>query len=409
MSARSSRARARRRAEAGAGFTLVELMIALVVGGMVIGAMYAVSAASTRHFQVQHQVANMQSALRFAYVQVKRDFMRAGYQATARAELDQCTPSGFSASITSGGSGWIAGVSSFRNNIAPSIVDPTGNNAAFGFTSDEIVLTGNYTTSNEYPGVRVTGPATITLDINPTSTWHSIQSDFGWSAAGTATPIINAALVANAFPAGQLIRIQTTTNQRHYAQLVADGAVGGNVISLAFQPPLPPACQAIANDGWVAPLNFIRYYGAMSNAASMDTDRVTGSIPQLLRAEVQPGDKVTPVLPPGPTVILDYLAAFNLAFTMNRPGSVAGQVDDYQNLIGQPVENNAVNDNPELVRAIRVELAVRAPSTDPGAVLDPGLPPLVYMQLFAESPTRGARVRWLRSEIFIPNIAYEGY
>ena len=42
----------RRRLRATAGFTLVELMVALVISGFVIGAMYSIGSASSRHFQV---------------------------------------------------------------------------------------------------------------------------------------------------------------------------------------------------------------------------------------------------------------------------------------------------------------------------------------------------------------------
>ena len=68
------------------GFTLLELMVALTVGGIAISSIYAIGAASTNVFRVQNEVSNAQSTLRMAMEQVKRDLVRAGYMATPRAD-----------------------------------------------------------------------------------------------------------------------------------------------------------------------------------------------------------------------------------------------------------------------------------------------------------------------------------
>jgi prepilin-type N-terminal cleavage/methylation domain-containing protein len=62
-----------------AGFTMIELMVSLAVGGVAIGAIYAIGSASTRQFQAEHYIANTQSSLRIAMSQVKRDIARAGF------------------------------------------------------------------------------------------------------------------------------------------------------------------------------------------------------------------------------------------------------------------------------------------------------------------------------------------
>src|SRR5689334_20515173 len=64
------------------GFSLLELMVALTLGGIAISSIYAVGAASTRTFHQQHSVASTQSSLRIAMGQIKRDFGRAGFMAT---------------------------------------------------------------------------------------------------------------------------------------------------------------------------------------------------------------------------------------------------------------------------------------------------------------------------------------
>jgi len=408
MKRRSSR-------RANAGFTLVELMVALVISGFVIGAMYSVGAASSRHFQVQHQVANMQSALRFAMMQIKRDVMRAGYLATPLANRDfkECGMFAQSANISFGGNGWMAGVSSYRNNVAPNVVDPTGNNAINGFTHDEITLIGNYATSNEYPGIVGGGPgqSVITLTVNPITTWHSILTDFGWDGDGVATSIVNQALVQRAFPRNGLIRLETTGGLRHYATLSTAAVVAGNTISMTFAPPVPNACDMTG--GRVAPLQVIRYGAALTAAGDtgVASDRATGQIARLMRTQRMPIDMSFELQGSVSRVVLEYLAAFNLAFTMT-PATGNGNPDFYA--IGNSPDRTEdalrVNADPDRIRSITVALSVRAPSTDPGMRFFN----CANLQCFQISPEAGvggpaARVRTLRAEIFLPNVAYEGY
>jgi prepilin-type N-terminal cleavage/methylation domain-containing protein len=74
----STRARTRR----AAGFTLIELMVSLTIGGLAIGSMYSIGSTLTRHYHQQQQSANAMTSLRVAIEQVKRDIARAGYLAT---------------------------------------------------------------------------------------------------------------------------------------------------------------------------------------------------------------------------------------------------------------------------------------------------------------------------------------
>ncbi|MBC7172556.1 MAG: prepilin-type N-terminal cleavage/methylation domain-containing protein, partial [Polyangiaceae bacterium] len=60
------------------GFTLVELMAALVAGLVAITAIYAVGSSSARHFQEQQRIAQTQMALRMAMSQLRVDIQRAG-------------------------------------------------------------------------------------------------------------------------------------------------------------------------------------------------------------------------------------------------------------------------------------------------------------------------------------------
>ena len=182
---------------------------------------------------------------------------------------------------------------------------------------------GNYETSAEYPGVTVIDADTIALDQD----WHSFQRDFTFWYNGNAGTYDQSAF-NEAFRVGRLIRIQTTRKLRHFATITAithPGTGGQNAqddVLIDFTPAIPSGCLSDVNGGWIAPVSAIRYF--VQNAptgfevrALRATDR--RPIAQLIRREVLPTDKVTPLANnPGNTrAVLDYVVAFNVAFTMN--------------------------------------------------------------------------------------------
>ena len=61
------------------GFTLIELMIALVLGAIVIGAIYSTYIVQQRSYTVQETVAEMQQNIRAAMMVMARDIRMAGY------------------------------------------------------------------------------------------------------------------------------------------------------------------------------------------------------------------------------------------------------------------------------------------------------------------------------------------
>jgi prepilin-type N-terminal cleavage/methylation domain-containing protein len=420
-----------RRTPRRGGFSLVELMISLTVGGIAITSIYAIGASATRTFHQQQQVASAQTALRNAMNQVKRDVARAGYLFTPMANApsgyapDACAP--VSAPLDSGTTGWLAAFSRFTDNVTISssngnhAVDPTGNNAGNGFSVDELVMFGNYETGSEYPGVTLINDTTIAIDQD----WQSFQRDFtDWPGgrAGTYMP----AWFDQAFMPNRLIRIQTTRRRRHYAQIVSvthPAATSTNDVLVQFTPAIPATCAAEVTGGWVAPISAIRYF--VRDAPTAENERfagTTGSFAQLIRSEVLPTDKVTAFADPDdntyPRVVLDYVVGFNVAFTMNT-ATATGQPDSYVagSLVGDLSDNipafsgNAqqmVYNNPERIRAVSIELAVRAPEQDPRMPFTSNCANMRCFQVFSDRPG-AARVRRERADVFVPNVAFEGY
>jgi type IV pilus assembly protein PilW len=69
-----------------AGFTLIELMIAITIFGIASAAIYATYQHQQNSYLTQEQVADMQQNLRAALFFVTRDFKMAGYDPSERAE-----------------------------------------------------------------------------------------------------------------------------------------------------------------------------------------------------------------------------------------------------------------------------------------------------------------------------------
>jgi prepilin-type N-terminal cleavage/methylation domain-containing protein len=84
LSRRSRRRRARR-----AGFSLIELMVALTLGMIVIASVYTIGGASSWHFQEQQRIGQLQLATRMALERVRRDVQRAGFQGTPDSNLER--------------------------------------------------------------------------------------------------------------------------------------------------------------------------------------------------------------------------------------------------------------------------------------------------------------------------------
>ena len=60
------------------GFTLIELMVAMVVGLTAITSVYSLGAAMTKQFYEEQRIANAQGTSRVAIMELRRDVSRAG-------------------------------------------------------------------------------------------------------------------------------------------------------------------------------------------------------------------------------------------------------------------------------------------------------------------------------------------
>ncbi|HKU38612.1 MAG TPA: prepilin-type N-terminal cleavage/methylation domain-containing protein [Polyangiales bacterium] len=392
-----------------AGFTVVELMIALTVGGIAIASLYTIGSASMRTFREQDRIATTQSSLRAAMAQVKRDFSRAGFLTTPNInqQAERCTPPIPGAPLNDTGTGLgrgrLAAISAYHQNVdRPKQLDPDDLNK--WATVDDVMLMGNYATSGEYMGV-IMDPNGLRLTI-PFST-QSFTRDFThwYDASGGSAGDCNERALSAAFTPGRLLRLHTLSEQNVYSPISKVGCDTANKVAvIEVSDPIPTECNATS--GWASPVSTIRYYAA--DVPDEEGSRTTKNrVVTLRRTEMNPLDKtkILEVNEDGATravddrAVLDFVVRFSVQFLMR-------QANQTNSMDFVPATEAMVQANPELVRGAIIEIAARTAEQEPDMTMLPDvrLPPFKVMK------TRGAaRTRALRAELLLPNIANKGY
>jgi len=381
-----------------AGFTLLEVMVSLTVGGIALGSIYAVGAASTRHFREQQRISAAQTSLRSAMATLKHDFQRAGYLSTPNTNQtgQACAPP------ATAQDGWVGAVNGYtRNAPKPTKLDPENLNTvkdANGedfFSVDRVWLTGNYSTSGEYPNISVVSDGWV---VNVPMGWQSFQRDFTeWTGTGVGT--CNSAVFESVFAVDRLVRLHAQNGTFFFAR-VASTTCAGNATGTAtvtLQDQLPAHCNM--DGGWIAPVNTM-YYHVEDAAAAREEDDLQQRTTVLRRSEVMPTARTTllETAAGGSRVavedrsLLDYVVRFKVDFLM---------LDDANRRISYvPMIDTEWRDAPHRVRAAIIDLAVRTPHQESDFTQDV---PTAAFKLYTGKGA--ARVRRLRAEMLLPNIA----
>jgi hypothetical protein len=372
------------------------MMIALTAGGIVIGAIYAIGAASTKHFRQQERISTTQTSLRSAMDQLKRDFARAGFLTTPNAAVlnETCTqPSPAIDDVTSNPTRRLAGVSSYVTNVAePDSLDPDNLNDWDGV--DLLYLMGNYATTGEYTDISLAANGLI-VSIAPDT--QSFRRDFTeWTGANVGQ--CNADSFSAAFPVGRMVRIHTLTDRNFYSRIAAATCVGTAAATVTLTDQVPATCSITG--GWISPITTLRY--RVDNATGTQVSRIGANrVAVLKRTEVKPDDKDKELLRPGTTLfvddrsLLDYVVNFRVSFMMRQTASRAVNF--------APATDAAVRLNPEQVRGAILDLSARTAEQEPD-FFNPGQN--LSFRVLANMQLGAARVRRLRAEVFMPNIAY---
>jgi type II secretory pathway component PulJ len=383
-------------------------MVALVAGLAVIASIYFVSAASARHFHEQQRVAQTQMSIRMAMEQLRRDIQRAGFLGTPNSEREtRCvTPPEELQAIH------------ILNDEDTAALPQAATNGA---TADRLRLTGNYVTSDAYlaTGLANGAGSAITLQRN----WQGFRRDFGvWGST------FDADVFEEVFRPGRYLHIQTIQGMHFFVEITGVDAASATI---NFTPSLGVGGNCVvglADGATVAPISRVEYAVTDITATADGSElrpvggRVTSAdddyrgqvANQLVRREVgfdaaaAPDDATT-------RVVLEYVAFVDYGLIVDQQ-TTPGAAPNLQEVRGAAAETLTAND-PSLahrVRSVLVSLAARTAEQDPrfpwvdAAAGDPatGTPPTRYRVVSTDSEFQGAaRVRSLRSEIFVPNVA----
>lgn len=397
---RRSHSVSRRRRQAG--FTLLEMMAALVAGLIAIGSIYTLSSASSKHFHEQQRISQTQMALRMAMSRLTSDIARAGFGGTpnSAAELNLGMLACNQAPVNP-----LSAVSFFNNLDGGSAVPNSGTN---GVQTDRLDLLGNYATSDVYRAM----PSAATNQLMIQSAWHSFARSFGIN--GDPVRPYNQDAFEDVFRPGRLIHVRTTDQKHFYARVVASNGTPGTY-SVTFTPGFN--CSNARLDGaMVSPLNRIRYRivsstgGPQSDMASLNLASVpTGTVAagtlnsMLIREEInEAGARVAN----SEQIVLEYAVHADYQFVVDTQ-LAPGLPPVMQLEQGNPTPN--VTNNPHRIRSVIVNLGARTPQHDasfgggaPGVAPAPPIP----LRTFRVSNTLPglARVRTLRSEVMLRNM-----
>jgi len=383
-----------------AGFTLLELMVALVAGLIAISSIYYISAASSKHFHEQQRVAQTQMAVRMAMERLRRDVARAGFLGTPNSQKEVSCRSA------------AGGVQLRAVEYLPNAdVGALPNAAENGVTADGIRLTGNYVTSDAYlaQGLGV-GGRTVTFQTD----WQAFRHTFGIVGS-----TYDGAAFDDVFRAGRFLHIETQQGQHFFVQITGTNASNQTV---TFTPNLPVGSTCIPGLGdgaLVSPISRIEYRvvdprtaGGLANLLSPNATGGTdpgladarGLKPAvLIRREVDFTNAATPIAG-SEQVVLEFAANLEYSFVFDSQ-SVRGQPPT---LVTQTkgIAATTLNVTPERVRSVLISLSGRTPDQEPTfhwAARAANAPLTRYR---ANPASSGAsRVRTLTTEVLIPNVA----
>ncbi len=379
------------------GFTLVEMMVALVIGALVVAAVFSIGGASARHFQEQQRIGVTQRSVRMAMSRLQRDIQRAGYMHV---------PSNLSPFVN------MCPTPAIPRNV-PAITmtndDPTGNvalnainRARNGTSADRLRLIGNYGTSDQYLVDSVSAAGNVFFLQED---WLGFRRSFtAQTASGSVT---DTQRFDDTFRAGRMLHVETSYG-RHMFVRVQSATIDSSAMNatVTVTPGIGvdnPCVAGLGRGTVITPLSEIQYSIQRSTGTNLDATAaaVVGPNTVLMREEL---DMSTGAVL-SRRVVLEYAVDFNVDAFVNTAG-----VGVPPNLVQVTAggAQAAITNAPWQVRSLVVALAARTPEQDTRFPWTygggrPATMPLNRYQVFSTRPG-AARVRQLTSEIQTPNL-----
>jgi len=402
-----------------AGFTLVELMVALTGGLFVSLAVFALARDSGRFYQRESRVANATVGALLGFERLRTDIARAGFMASPNVVRDIAVcakPNGQ----------WPAALANLAS-VQIQATAATGALAANGRSPQGLTLAGSYSSSDLYPARVVDGGATVTFLLVPGST--------ALARMGNGTNPTNQAM-QGVFGSGRALRF-VQYGKQYYGQIVTSN--GGNAPSvtinnapqLQFRTGAQGGCGANiigsgAGEGTINVVNFIHYdlrnlnpNGGNAQTSQAPLDYATlysqsaagpGEAQRTELVRVEQDVTGTPINFTE-EIVAEY--AVDLGFQITAVTAVTGCCDPqvapfapgaaaFGTFTGPA---SVAGNQPELIRTVRVRLGVRSRESDRASGI--GATPPATQGLFRFNLGAGAepfaRVRTFQADVVLNN------
>ena len=432
------------------GFTLIELMVATVIGLATVTSVYSLGAAMSKQFYEEQRVATSQGASRVAIMELRRDISRAGLFGSPNGTLEPtCGGEDPKLPMLNGPDG-DAGAFQYYADEEKNTIDEDGVNPQV--TADRLrILTSLYLT-DQLLVESVSADGTVILLNSGTQAY---RRTFAWGNSSTAftnwpPKFLGGTLSwddnwagetaswkgvsqhgARAFQTGSLLHIESPSGQHFFRTAFGKSSNVQNQIRLKVDKKLPvdTAClPGAGQNSMIAPLQWVEYAvvdptqvssveadffdlsgvfydGTDSPSHPLVNTLVGTGADKLIEApnrvlvrrilDAESGDIKFNTT----QVIAEFVSNFRVSFLMDNnttPPSISA------NPITGTTAQTSVNSNPEDVRAVIIELGVRTPLEDPNLPFDSDAG--TRFDVHADR-VGSARVRNMRIEIPVMNVA----
>jgi prepilin-type N-terminal cleavage/methylation domain-containing protein len=437
------------------GFTLIELMVAMVIGLTAITSVYTLGSAMSKQFYEEQRLATSQGTSRVAIMELRRDISRAGLFGSPNGQKEPtCDASPPTLPLLSGGSTGPMGAFQYYPNHDLSVLDPQSNNPEVNadrlriltslYLTDQLLVhsasvdgsvivlqSGNQAYRRTFAWGQSAGP--FTTGTEPTYLDGTLDWDSAWAGA-TASWNGIAQKGARAFQTGSLLHIETPEGRHFFRSVFNMAGRAQDEIRMTVTPVLPvgTACLPGAAEGaTVAPLQWVEYAivdpttvdgGAFYSFTGMFLVSTDPNDPAFELSNIDSNDLLEApnrvlvrrilnsadgtVRANTTQIIAEFVTNFSVSFLLDTNSGSASAAT----LSGTPVTGtsaqSAVNARPEEVRSVIIDLGIRNPLEDP-----------TIEKLSGDGGTRfdvddtsqvekgSARVRHMRIEIPVMNVA----
>jgi prepilin-type N-terminal cleavage/methylation domain-containing protein len=371
------------------GFTLIEIMIALLLSSIVLLTVFYVFVQNTEQYYRQEQVVQMQERMRFALEYVKNDLRNTGRLAMVNGRV----PMG--AKQTQGVINQAA-VELFEDDIPAANLNADSN----GLRPDRIRLAVDASGATPIAVVRVDGAAITVAPVDQQS---------GARARALLDPAARARFEAQYVPGYYVYLLHPPSGK--YAMLPLDDVAfnaGRPTLDMAAGSPMDAVCSS--GECTVNPVQMVEY------AVAEDPDREDKTNLVRRRIDVRDDSVLQPEV-----IIAEYVVNLQLWGTYDRrlPLGVGPDIPadpDLTDTLGNwPAadEQARMNASPHRLRSMNVLLAVRTPREDPSFVQAPDrrinvddriAADRIWFEVNPAAETGYARVTTLVTEVETPNL-----